>query len=218
MDISNNQAMNDLSHHLVPAEQGGAPLGIFLFWIPLGAGGSGFVRWNGRVYETLGARLDRRAPLDLYHTALEVRTPPDRFVIETMWPSPPGDPRTRGVVVRGPVFARALASTRVFRYEVRCWKDGVLPDAAYAVGGGRLISEDLTTASRLVSLVASVPQLIWGRDETAAGDMWNSNSVVSWLLASSGLTMTEIHPPRGGRAPGWDAGIARARRGELAAT
>ena len=33
--------------------------------------------------------------------------------------------------------------------------------------------------------------------------MWNSNSVIAWLLASSGLPMDEIGPPAGGRAPGW---------------
>src|SRR5262249_32109425 len=36
-----------------------------LFWLPLGAGGN-FVRWNGRAYEWLVARRERRAPLDLY--------------------------------------------------------------------------------------------------------------------------------------------------------
>jgi hypothetical protein len=42
--------------------------------------------------------------------------------------------------------------------------------------------------------------------------MWNSNSVISWLLMQSGLTMETIHPPAGGRAPGWDAGISIANR------
>jgi hypothetical protein len=37
--------------------------------------------------------------------------------------------------------------------------------------------------------------------------MWNSNSVVSWLLARSGLQPEEIGPPAGGRAPGWAAGV-----------
>jgi hypothetical protein len=42
--------------------------------------------------------------------------------------------------------------------------------------------------------------------------MWNSNSVVSWLLAESGLPAERIQPPRGGRAPGWRAGVELARR------
>jgi hypothetical protein len=46
----------------------------------------------------------------------------------------------------------------------------------------------------------------------AAGEMWNSNSVISWLIASSGLSPESIEPPHGGRAPGWNAGLVVARR------
>jgi hypothetical protein len=42
--------------------------------------------------------------------------------------------------------------------------------------------------------------------------MWNSNSMISWLLAKSGLPVEGINPPPGARAPGWDAGIVLARR------
>ena len=42
--------------------------------------------------------------------------------------------------------------------------------------------------------------------------MWNSNSVVSWLIVRSGLDVDAIELPPGGRAPGWDAGIVVARR------
>lgn len=42
--------------------------------------------------------------------------------------------------------------------------------------------------------------------------MWNSNSVISWLLARSGLPAEAILPPTGGRAPGWHAGLVTARR------
>jgi hypothetical protein len=54
--------------------------------------------------------------------------------------------------------------------------------------------------------------LVWGRDQIGAGDMWNSNSVISWLLARAGLDMDGIEPPDGGRAPGWAAGLAAAGR------
>jgi hypothetical protein len=40
--------------------------------------------------------------------------------------------------------------------------------------------------------------------------MWNSNSVISWLLASADLDLSELSPPRHGRAPGWRAGIEAA--------
>jgi hypothetical protein len=74
------------------------------------------------------------------------------------------------------------------------------------------LSEDLDRAHRLLDQVASVPALIWGRDESGTGEMWNSNSVISWLLANSGLPMSDYKPPAGGRAPGWEAGIINARR------
>ena len=42
--------------------------------------------------------------------------------------------------------------------------------------------------------------------------MWNSNSVISWLPTGAGLDPDAIPLPPGGRAPGWDAGIAVAER------
>lgn len=187
---------------------------IDLYWIPLGAGGSGFVRLNGRIYEGITARLARREPLDLYHTALQVHIPEGRFVVETMWPSPDADTASRGVMAEGPVFSRWIARPRLFRYEVRLWPDGMLPDADEAVGGPRSLSTDPDRGRRLLDQVASVPSLVWGRDALGVGDMWNSNSVISWLLTRSGLPIEAIQPPPGGRAPGWQAGIAAARRGE----
>jgi hypothetical protein len=187
-------------------------VGIDLFWIPLGAGGSGFVQLNGRIYEAIKAGLERRRPLELYHTALEVRLPEGRFVVETMWPSPDADTPSRGVVMEAPVFGRWIARLRMFRYEVRCWRDGVLPDAGEAVGGPQLLSDDPDRARGLLRLTGSVPALIWGRDQVGAGDMWNSNSVISWLLTRSGLPMEAIQPPFGGRAPGWEAGIVTGLR------
>lgn len=185
---------------------------IDLYWIPLGAGGAGFVRLNGRMYEAIQARLERRPPLDLYHTALEVRVPEGRFTIENAWPSPNADTASRGVVVEGPVGSRRIARLRLFRYEVRGWRDGVIPDAGEAVASPQPLSDDPRRARRLLDLVASVPVLIWGRDELGTGEMWNSNSVISWLLARSGLPADTIQPPAGGRAPGWMAGIVTAHR------
>jgi hypothetical protein len=64
----------------------------------------------------------------------------------------------------------------------------------------------------VLDLVPSVPTPVWGRDELDTGDMWNSNSVVSWLLTSAGIDPDTIAPPPGGRAPGWRAGVAVAHR------
>jgi hypothetical protein len=188
-----------------------AGVGVDLYWLPLGAGGW-FVRLNGRIYEAIKAWRERRRPLDLYHSALEVRVPGERFVIETAWPIPDAEPASRGVVVEGPVGSRGVARFRFFRYEVRRWRDGVIPDVLEAVASPQRLSDDPDTARRILDLVGSVPALVWGRDELGTGEMWNSNSVVSWLLVRSGLSTEAIRPPAGGRAPGWGAGVVTARR------
>jgi hypothetical protein len=36
--------------------------------------------------------------------------------------------------------------------------------------------------------------------------------VISWLIARSGLGVEAVHPPAGGRDPGWHAGVVVARR------
>lgn len=185
---------------------------IDLFWIPLGAGGHGFVRWNGRVYEAIRARVERRLRLDLYHTALEVHLPDGRFTIESAWPSPDLETDSRGVKVEGPVFSSRLMRFRAFRYEVRCWRDGVIPDAGEAVGGPQPVATDPAAALALLGLIPEVPPLAWGREPPGVGDMWNSNSVISWLLARSGLPVAELRPPERGHAPGWRAGVALAGR------
>ncbi len=184
--------------------------GIDLYWLPLGAGGW-FVRLNGRIYEAVAARWEGRAALDLYHSALEVRSPEGRFVIENAWPIPDANGRSRGVVVEGPVGWPALGRLRVFRYEIRRWRDGVIPDARFAVAGPQRLSGDTEQAQRLLRLVEAVPARVWGRDELGLGDMWNSNSTVSWLLMRSGVGTEAVRFPPRGRAPGWRAGIAAAR-------
>lgn len=183
--------------------------GIDLY-LPLGAGGHS-VRLNGRIFEAVAARLERRDRYDLYHSALEVRVPEGRFVIEQA-PIRPSDGAERGVVAEGAVGARAAGRFRLFRYEVRRWRDGVIADVAEAVESPQRLSEDPDCARRLLELVPQVPTPVWGRDELGAGEMWNSNSLISWLIARSGLDVGSIHPPLGGRAPGWRAGIVTARR------
>jgi hypothetical protein len=188
-----------------------AQASIELYWLPLGAGGW-LVRLNGRIYEAIHALLERRRSLDLYHSALIVRVPEGRFVIEDAWPIPDADgPSSRGVLVEGPVGSRRMARWRVFRYEVRRWRDGVIADAAEAVASPQLLSDDPILAHRLLDLVGSLPSPVWGRDELGTGEMWNSNSVIAWVLAQSGLPTDAIRPPAGGRAPGWQAGLITAR-------
>lgn len=183
--------------------------GIDLFWLPLGAGGW-FVRFNGRLYERVKAASERRPRRDLYHTALGVSLPEGDFVIENAWPIPDGNGRSRGVTVEGPVGSRRLGRFRVFRYEVRRWPGGVIADMGYAVASPIRVSHDQEQARRLLSLTEEVPNHIWGRDELGTGDMWNSNSVISWLLTRAGIDAGALRPPVNGRVPGWATGITAA--------
>jgi hypothetical protein len=190
--------------------------GIDLYWLPLGAGGHS-VRLNGRIFEAIAARLERRPPCDLYHSALEVRTPEGRFVIEQA-PLQAEAATARGVVAQGRVGARWAGRIRLFRYEVRCWRDGVIADVAEAVESPLRLSDDEDEARRLLGIVSHVPTPVWGRDELGTGEMWNSNSVISWLLARTGLPTQEIKPPENGRAPGWDAGLVVAHREQFSSS
>jgi hypothetical protein len=185
--------------------------GVDLYWLPLGAGGHS-VRLNGRVFEAVAARRDRRQPSDLYHAALEVRVPEGDYVIEQA-PAGRGEDSERGVVAAGPVGSRWAGRLRVFRYEVRCWRGGVVPDVDEAVDSPRHLTSDPVAAQRVLEFAPLVPTAVWGRDELGAGEMWNSNSIVAWLLVRAGLAAELILPPAGGRAPGWRAGLVVARRG-----
>ena len=159
----------------------------------------------------MAARFAGGRPCDLYHSALEVRVPEARYVIE-MAPIRDANGAERGVVAEGAVGSRWAGRFRIFRYEVRRWRGGVIPDADEAVGSPVRLTDDPGSAQRVLDLVPEVPTPVWGRDELGAGEMWNSNSLTSWLIARSGLPTEAIHPPAGGRAPGWRAGLVVARR------
>ena len=183
---------------------------VDLYWLPLGAGGRS-VRVNGQVFETVAALLQRRKPSDLYHSALVVEARGGRYVIEQA-PAGGRQGADRGVVGEGPVGSTPLARLRLFRYEVRRWRDGVIPDVDEAVDSPQRLTNDPAIAQRILELVPQAPTPVWGRDECEAGEMWNSNSLVSWLLERSGVGTGATELPAGGRAPGWDAGVVVARR------
>jgi hypothetical protein len=182
---------------------------IDLYWLPLGAGARS-VRLNGRVYEAAVAAIERRQPFDLYHSALQVRVPGGRFVVE-MTPAAVGG-TSRGVVGEGAVGARQLSRLQIFRYEIRRWRWGSIPDGDQAVESPNRLTTNAELARRLFDLVPAVPLATWGRDEAGAGEMWNSNSVISWLLVAAGIDAHGVTPPAGGRAPGWQAGLTEGRR------
>jgi hypothetical protein len=183
---------------------------IDLYWLPLGAGGHS-VRFNGRAFEALVSYREHRAACDLYHSALRVLAPAGRFVIE-MTPEQRVNPPGREVFATGPVGARWAAHLRLFRYQVHLWRDGTIADSDEAVDSPRRLTVDAPTVLRLLGETHRLPTPVWGRDELLAGEMWNSNSVTSWLLERCGLDANAITPPLAGRAPGWHAGVLDAKR------
>src|SRR6266536_4389994 len=184
---------------------------VDLYWLPLGAGGARCVRFNGRLFEAIAARHQHRDAQDLYHSALQVRLGGDRYVIEMapVWSLNTPD---RGVVCEGAVGLPWLGRSRMFCYEVRCWRDGVIPDLAEAVASPQRLSADPVLAQRVLDLAPTFPTATWGRDELGTGDMWNSNSLISWLLMRSGHRAELVALPPRGRAPGWSAGLVVAAR------
>ena len=198
--------MSDTRQVREPGDAAGHAAAVDLYWIPLGAGAH-VVRISGKLFEAASALVDRRSRFDLYHSALVVSLPKGRFVIEQA-PVPDRYGERRGVVAQGPVGMRWLGRFRVFRYEIRCWRDGQIPDIDQAVGSPVRLTDDVEVAKAILDLLPSIPTPVWGRDEFETGEMWNSNSVVSWVLARTGAGVETIHPPVNGRAPGWDAGLA----------
>jgi hypothetical protein len=182
---------------------------VDLYWLPLGAGGH-FVRLNGRVYEAVAARLQRRPARDLYHSALQVKLQRSTYVIEQA-PVHDWSGKDRGVVAEGAVGSRWAGRFRIFRYEIRLWLGGNIPDVAEAVDSPQRLTTDEDRARNVLGVVAQVPTPVWGRDELGTGEMWNSNSVIAWVIARSGIDAASVQPPTGGRAPGWQAGLLVAR-------
>jgi len=155
---------------------------VDLYWLPLGAGGH-FVRINGRAYETVAARMARRPACALYHSALEVRLDSERFVIEMapIFDAPPSSaassPKGRSAHA-GPDAPGCFATA----------SDGGLTDASpTSTRRSTALTDQRAIARRVLDLVAQVPTPVWGRDELQTGGMWNSNSVIAWLVVRSGI-------------------------------
>lgn len=163
--------------------EAGSTGSVDLYWIPLGAGAH-VARVSGKLFEAVSALAQRRQRCDLYHSALVVCVPEGRFVVEQT-PVPDLHGEQRGVVAEGPVGTRYAARFRVFRYEVRRWREGMIPDIDDAIGSPVRLTDDLAQARLLLEVVPSIPTPVWGRDELGTGEMWNSNSIIAWVLAHS---------------------------------
>ena len=82
------------------------------------------------------AAPEHRARCGLYHAALVVRLDGGRHTIEIA-PSPTPTMGSRGVVATGAVGTRWIGWMRLFRYEVRCWRGGTIPDLVPGVSPAR---------------------------------------------------------------------------------
>jgi hypothetical protein len=71
-----------------------------------------------------------------------------------------------------------------------------LVDAGEAVESPQRLSDDTEHARRLLELVPEMPTPVWGRDELETGEMWNSNSFISWLITRSDLDVDTVRLPR----------------------
>ena len=183
---------------------------VELLWLPVGAETSRFQQASLRLWETIEAARTRRPRMALVHSALRVRTADGiAYAIELTpafqrSPVPP--------VATGPVGMRILGRFELFRWALQCVPGGVFPDEQWATGEPFVRSTDCSTANAVLALAHEIPRYTWGRRRPGTGEMWTSDSVVSWLLLRAGIELDELGPPAGTRAPGWDAGIAVATR------
>ena len=147
---------------------------------------------------------------DLYHSALEVHVPEARFVIEQApaWRRRRRARRRR----RGPGRHPRAGRFRLFRYEVRRWRDGVIPDAAEAVESPHAPERRDRLRAATARAGAGDADARMGPRRTGTGEMWNSTRSSRGSSCAVVSTSSPLAPPRGGRAPGWNAGIVIARR------
>ena len=172
---------------------------------------AGNVRANGWLLSTVEGLLRHRPRRPIYHSALVAHSDAGSFVIEMTPMADENGVNERGVVAQGRVAMRWLGRFRLFRYEIHRWKGGVIPDLSAAIDGPVRVTNDAAT-QRILDLVPLVPTPTWGRDELNADGMWNSNSVISWVLESAHISEAAGAPPRNGTAPGWNAGLVVAQR------
>ena len=148
------------------------------------------MRLNGRIFEAVGRGLEQRDRVRPLPLRMVVRVPEGEFVIEQ---APVGTERELAASSpKAPVgsrWARADSDLPLRDPPLARWRDpgrrrgGRQPAAAdrgFPLRAGRARS------------CANVPMPVWGRDELGTGEMWNSNSVVAWLIARSGLAVDAV--------------------------
>ncbi len=179
-----------------------------LFWLPVGAG-THLQRASLVAYESVAAALARRHRSILCHAGLKGVLDGRTFTLElTPVPAAQDTPP----LITGAVGSPLAGRLRIFRYQLICRESDALPDEQWAVEHPVRLTEDAAAIQRLFDVAPTVPAYTWGRRVQGASEMWTSNSAISWLLLESGISLADVHVPRGATAPGWQAGIDTRKR------
>ncbi|MBI2767264.1 MAG: hypothetical protein HYX53_15315 [Chloroflexi bacterium] len=181
---------------------------VDLYWLPVGAG-THFQRASLIAYGALLAAVTRRPRAGFVHAALKLRLDGRPYTLELM-PIPAR--QETAPFLTGPVGWRPAGRLRLFRYQLLCREGAVLPDEGWVVGSPLRLTSDCATADRVLDCARRVPPFTWGRRAKGTGEMWTSDSAVSWLLSVAGIDAAAIAVPAGMQAPGWRAGLELALR------
>ncbi|MEZ4481007.1 MAG: hypothetical protein R3B97_07590 [Dehalococcoidia bacterium] len=181
-----------------------------LYWMPVGAGTSGFQQASLRFWESIeAAHVLTVHALGSFIRRSSLRSPGGRVHAGT----DASIRRRPPPLATGPVGIRGADRIRLFRYQLRRVPGETLPDEEWAEGEPIHLTGDCDAVRRIVALAPSTPPHVWGRRVRGTKEMWTSDSVISWLLRSAGIDLSKVAIPPGGRAPGWSAGIALAATG-----
>ena len=173
------------------------------------------MRGSGRVYEALAATRRHRERLDLYHSALIVQSGRAHAYAIEMAPVWAVRDLDRGVISEGPVGSRSWGRYRLFRYEIRCWRDGTIPDAAAAVDSPDASAPTRPGPAECSSSCRPSPSLPGAATSSHRRDV--ELQLADRLAARPKRPRhraARFQPPVGGRAPGWSAGLVVAARAE----
>ncbi len=176
--------------------------------MPVGAGTSRFQRGSLRLWEAFEAARARRPRAALFHSALKLVSEDGQTSTLELTPAFAGGQESP--LLTGPVGFRGAERWRLFRYQLRCLPVARLPDEEFVVESPTTLSTDCALIPRILALAPTIPAYTWGRRVAGSDEMWTSDSVISFLLVRAGVDLSAVAPPKGGRAPGWRAGVALA--------